>query len=154
MKELLSFLMRLHGKMAEKAKDFGNLNERDFMLLYQQRFCSSIQLYELMEKRLYQRFGQRLCEARETLDEMICSTRRASSMIENTNSCLRPFMNTKREVSEDFLILIKVFLNTKKAMRSRNQNWRGTSALDRLYGKQYPEFLDIVSTPMNYVCQI
>ena len=41
LKELLSFLMRLHRKTAEKAKDFDNLNEHDFMLLYQQRFCSS-----------------------------------------------------------------------------------------------------------------
>ena len=154
LKELLSFLLRLRGKMVEKAKEYGNVNEHDFMLLYQQRFCTSLPLYDLMEKRLYQRFGPRLCEARVTLDEMIRSTRRASSMIENTNSCLRPFMNTKREVSGDFLILIKVYLNTKKAMRSRNKNRRGTSALDRLYGRQYPEFLDIVSTPMNYVYQI
>ena len=148
--ELLSFLIRLERKMAEKANDYDDLNEHDFMLLYQQRFCPSMQQYELMEKRLYHRFGKRLPEAREDIDDMICSTRRASSMVENTNGRLSPFMDLKREIPEYFLNLIKVFLNTKKDIRSRKKKRRGTSALDRLTGKQWPEFLDIVSSPLNY----
>ena len=151
LQELLSFLLRIQNKMLEKAKDFPLVNEHDFMLLYQQRFCTSSKKWELMENRLWKRFGRRLPEAKEVLDILLRTTHRASSMIENLNGRLRCFIDLKREIPESFMILIKVFFNTKKQIRSRHGNWKGTSALDRLTGKQNPEFLDIVTAPMNYI---
>ena len=119
--------------------------------MYQQRRTISALAWEYMEVRLWRRFGNRLLEAREALEKMLLSTHRASSMIENLNGRLRCFMDLKREIPEQFLILVKVFFNTKKQMRSRHDEWKGTSALDRLTGKQTPEFLDIVCAPKNYV---
>ena len=149
--ELLSFLLRLEQKMAEKSKDFPRIDISDFRLMYQQRRTTSNQAWECMEVRLWRRFGNRLPEAREVLEKMLRSTHRASSMIENLNGRLRCFMNLKREIPEQFLILIKVYFNTKKQMRSRHEEWKGTSALERLTGKRTPEFLDIVCAPVNYI---
>lgn len=149
--ELLSFLLRLEQKMKEKAKDFPHIDVPDFRLLYQQRRTTSTLAWECMEIRLWRRFGNRLPEAKETLEKMLLSTHRASSMIENLNGRLRCFMDLKREIPEQFLVLIKLFFNTKKQMRSRHSEWKCTSALDRLTGKQTLEFLDIVCAPMNYI---
>ena len=149
--ELLTFLVRLEQKMTEKSKDFPHIGVSDFRLMYQQRRTISALAWEYMEVRLWRRFGNRLLEAREALEKMLLSTHRASSMIENLNGRLRCFMDLKREIPEQFLILIKVYFNTKKQMRSRHDEWKGTSALDRLTGKQTPEFLDIVCAPKNYV---
>ena len=137
--------------MEQKAREYPSANVHDFMLLYQQQYCAANKEWELMEKRLYRRFGKRLPEAREVLDELLSETRRASSMIENLNSRLRRFMDLKGEIPENFLILIKVFFNTKKQIRSVHDSRKGTSALDRLTGKVNLEFLDIVAAPQNYV---
>ena len=150
--EILSYLLRLETKMWQRAEEeFPHLNGHDFLLLYQQKFePSGTERYEWMEQRLYQRFGKRLPEARAALEEMLYTTRRASSTIENLNGRLRCFMNLKREIPARFFSLIKVFFNTKKQHRSRCPDRCETSAVERLCGKPYPEFLDLVSAPMDY----
>lgn len=150
--ELLAFLKRIQDRMNLKAAEFPHLNGHDFLLLCQQKYCChDDDMYNYMEQRLYRRFGSRLPEARDALEEIIRSTHRASSMIENLNGRLRCFMNLKREIPKDFMILIKVFVNTKKPFRSRHAGWEGTSAVERLTGKKYPEFLDIVCPPIDYL---
>ena len=148
---LLSFLHRLCRKMATEAPMF-HVSAHDFMLLYNQRACPyTSPEYEFMDQRLFTRFGKLLPDASEALDRMIASSHRASSMIENLNGRIRSFVDLKREIPEQFLILIKVFFNTKKPFRSRHSGWKNTSALERLTGKQYPEFLDLVVAPNDYM---
>ena len=72
-------------------------------------------------------------------------------MVENLNGRLRSFIDLKRKVPEQFLILIKVYMNTKKPPRLRHKEWKNTSAVERLTKKKYPEFLDIVCTPIDYI---
>ena len=150
---VLSFLQRLRKQMEEKSKLY-HVGLQDFELLYrQQHYPANSEENAQIEMRLYHKFGNRLAEARTDLKKMVNSARRASSMIENLNGRLRCFMDLKREIPKDFLILIKVFFNTKKAYRSRHEDWVGTSAIERLTGKQYPEFLDLVVGPMDYILQ-
>ena len=150
--ELLSFIQRLREKIQEKIVEFPHITPHDFELLYQQKFQQSgTQRCKWMDKRLSQRFGVQLSAARAVLDELIQSTHRASSMVENVNSRLRCFMDLKREIPEEFLILIKVFFNTKKPLRNRNTDWEGSSAVERLTRCKYPEFLDLVSAPLDYI---
>ena len=100
--------------------------------------------YEILEKKLFHLFREQLPEARESLLRIIKRTFRASSMIENVNGCIRDFIDLKREIPHNCFILLKVFFNTKKPIRSRHKSWVGRSALDRLNGKSNPDFLDIV----------
>ena len=148
---ILSFLHRLQTMMAQKATDF-HVSMQDFMLLYHQQFYpANSRENEQAEMRLYHKFGRNLAEARSVLQKMVKSARRASSMIENLNGRIRCFMDLKRDVPKQFLLLIKVFFNTKKALRPHNKDWEGTSALERLTGEKYPEFLDLLVAPMDYV---
>ena len=148
---LLGFLRRLEKKAREAALSFP-ADPRAFQLLYHQTAyrCTSEE-YRFMEKKLFSFFGQRIFEARDTLSSLLGSVFRASSLIENVNGRLRPFMDLKREVPEPLFILLKVFFNTKKDRRPRNRDWKGTSAIDRLTGQSCPEFLDLLFGQRNYV---
>ena len=147
---LLRFLRRLEEKTREAALSFP-AHPRAFQLLYNQTaYHYQSEEYRFMEKKLFSIFGQRIFEARDMLSSTLRSVFRASSLIENLNGRLRPFMDLKREVPEPLFILLKVFFNTKKDRRPRNRNWKGTSAIDRLTGQSCPEFLDLLLGQRNY----
>ena len=148
---ILSFLIRLQERMSQLAQRF-HVSADDFELLYHQNaYPPESTIYEQLELRLYKKLRNRLPEAREALSELIRTTYRASSLVENVNGRLRNFINLKRIVPDDFFSLIKPFLNSKKASRSRRKDWKGTSALDRLTGQSWPEFLDLICGPIDYV---
>ena len=126
--------------------------EDAFALLYRQRAWDwRGEEYSFIEKKLYHIFRQRLPEARETLKEMIRHTYRASSPDENVNGRLRVFMNARRGVPAWQLPLYQMFLNMKKAKRSRRAERIGTSALERLTGRSHPNFLDALLGAPNYI---
>lgn len=144
--KVLAYLVGLRRNLEESANDFG-VETGDFMLMYYQRSRTpQTPECQFIEERLYHRFGDRLIEARERLDEVLKHTHRASSMIENVNGCIRDFIDLKRVIPNGFSILIKLFFNTKKSTRSRKEGWAGTSALNRLTGERTPEFLDILAS--------
>ena len=149
--DLLAFLPRLQRDMKATASLF--LTREDaFSLLYRQRAWDyRSEEYRFMDKKLYHIFGERLPEARETLKAMIRHTYRASSPDENVNGRLRVFMNAGRGVPSWQLPLYKMFLNMKKAKRSRRAERIGTSALERLTGQSHPNFLDALLGPPNYI---
>ena len=148
---ILKFLCRLRDNLQEAAV-FNNYDPHDLMLLYHQRTYSAYSAeYAAIEKRLFQKMGNRILDARELLSDIIHMTYRASSMIENVNGRVRCYMNMKREIPEDFLILLKLYFNTRKAVRPANRHWVHTSALDRLTGCDNPSFLDMLFGSPDYL---
>ena len=149
--DLLAFLPRLQRDMKATASLF-HMREDAFSLLYRQRAWDwRGEEYAFMEKNLYHIFRQRLPQAREALGGMIRHTYRASSPDENVNGRLRVFMNARRGVPAWQLPLYQMFLNMKKAKRSRRPERIGTSALERLSGRSHPEFLDALLGAPNYI---
>ena len=148
--DLLAFLPRLQRHMRDMARQF-HAEESAFALLYAQKAWDyHSEEYRFMEKKLYHIFGERLPEARETLTDMIRHTYRASSPDENVNGRLRVFMNARRGVPSWQLPLYQMFLNMKKAKRSRRPERIGTSALERLTGRSHPNFLDALLGSPTY----
>lgn len=149
--DVLKFLRRFRINIHETAVSL-NIDEHDLMLLYNQTaypICSKE--YAAIDKRLFKRLGKRILDAREALPNIIHMTYRASSMVENVNSRVRCYMNLKREVPENFIPLLNLYLNTRKAKRPSNKSWTGTSALDRLTGHDNPEFLDLLFGEPDYL---
>ena len=148
---LLKFLCRLQENL-RKAAVSNHFDAHDLMLLYHQRMYSVHSTeYAAIEKRLLHKMGKRIPEARELLPRIIHMTYRASSIVENVNGRIRCYMNMKREIPEDFLILLKLYFNTRKAVRPTNKHWTHTSALDRLTGCNNPSFLDMLFGPPDYL---
>ena len=149
--DLLAFLHRLRRELKATASVF-HVPENAFSLLYRQKAWDwRSEEYAFMEKKLYHIFRQRLPQARETLKGMIRHTYRASSPDENVNGRLRVFMNTRRGIPAWQFPLYQMFLNMKKAKRSRRAERIGTSALERLTGRSHPNFLDALLGPANYI---
>ena len=145
--DILQFQVRLEKALYEETQAY-HVDSNAFILLYNQMsYPAGSAKYEILEKKLFHLFREQLPEARESLRRIIKQTYRASSMIENVNECIRDFIDLKREIPDKFFVLLKVFFNTKKSIRSRHNSWIGRSALDRLTGKTNPDFLDIVVGP-------
>ncbi len=78
------------------------------------------------------------------VQEILDGVKRASSLAENLNGRLRPYMNLKRMVPEKFLTLLKVYFNTKRYRRSRKADQVGKSPLELLTGQKHEDFYGIV----------
>ena len=127
------------------------MKRHTFQLMYRQRtYATNSKEFALIEKRLRHLFRNRLEEAKTALNDIQKKCFRASSMVENLNSRIRPFMDEKRRVFHEDFSMIRFFLNTMKPFRSRKNERKGKSALDRLTGRVCPDFLDIVSEELNY----
>ena len=149
--DILRFLRRLQDNLKDAAAQ-KDIAVHDLMLLYNQRACSAYsEKNAAIEKRIFHRLGTRMLEARDILHHTIQITFRASSMIENVNGRLRCYMNRKRDLSGDFLDLLKLYFNTRKSRRPANKSWTGTSALDRMTGCDNPSFLDMLYDPPDYI---
>ena len=152
--DTLKFLRRFQENLRDASIGLG-IDEHDMMLLYNQStYPAYSKEYAAIEKRLYQRLGSRLIDARAALPDIIRRTYRASSMVENVNSRIRCYMNLKREIPERFMPLLCLYLNTRKAIRPKNKNWVGTSALDRLTGHENPAFLDLLFGEPDYLIHV
>ena len=152
--DTLKFLRRFQENLRDASIGLG-IDEHDMMLLYNQSaYPPYSKEYAAIEKRLYKRLGSRLIDARAALPDIIRTTYRASSMIENVNSRIRCYINLKREIPERFMPLLCLYLNTRKAIRPKNKNWVGTSALDRLTGHENPAFLDLLFGEPDYLIHV
>ena len=147
---LLQFLRKLQEEM-ELAASFFHVESHAFQLMYrQQTFPSNTKEFTWIDKHIRHIFRDRLSEARAALADIQQECFRASSMVENLNSRIRSFVEEKRRVFPEDFSMIRFFLNTMKPFRSRKYERKGKSALERLLGRECPDFLDIVADEMNY----
>lgn len=141
----LKFIGRLFDGFSRAAKDMG-LSEEAFRLLYRRSAVpkDSDAYLELTRQALDMTGPERFSATEKTYEKIIGSTRRASSLVENVNSRLRPYMNIKKHVSSKFYSLIQLYLNTKKYRRSRIASRVGRSPVEILTGEHWPEFIELL----------
>jgi len=100
-------------------------------------------LYWAKDSALWDRLGHDnyplVCEA---VDQVLDSTVRASSMIENLNSRLRCYFFLRRQVGPEYLELLRFFLNHRRYPRSRKDERTGRSPAEILQGKTLPHWLE------------
>ena len=122
------------------------LSEEAFRLLYRRSAVpkDSDAYLELTRQALDMTGPERFSATEKTYEKIIGSTRRASSLVENVNSRLRPYMNIKKHVSSKFYSLIQLYLNTKKYRRSRIASRVGRSPVEILTGEHWPEFIELL----------
>jgi hypothetical protein len=72
------------------------------------------------------------------------STERTSSMVENLNGRIRPYLFLRREIGHGYLELLRFFLNHKPFDRSSNPKRQGKSPAELLSGKPHPHWLELL----------
>ena len=77
------------------------------------------------------------------IQHLVAHTIRASSLVENTNHKVRPYIQMKKILTPAFCCLLQLFLNTKIYRRSIKGR-AGKSPMELLTGKQSPPFLELI----------
>ena len=98
----------------------------------------------ILWKALWKKAGRMMHDVAACVQNVIDHTVRASSLVENLNGRIRPFMNAKRRIHRSFFPLLQLFLNTKHYRRSRKDERCGKSPLELLTGQPHPPFLTML----------
>lgn len=93
---------------------------------------------------LYQRLGSKFYQAKEAVDQLLNSTVRASSVVENLNSRLRNYFSLRRHLGKDYLEILRFFLNHRRFIRSNREERIGKSPTELLSGKNHPHWLEML----------
>jgi hypothetical protein len=96
------------------------------------------------EALLRQQLRGRFYEVSEAVASLAASTVRASSVVENFNSRLRPYFFLRRHLGPDYLHLLQFFLNHRRFLRSEHPDRVGKSPAQLLTGQAHPHWLDLL----------
>jgi len=116
-----------------------------FKLMWKQLIYNSYSKeYGDIEVQLYTIAKKDYHSARNLFTELIRNTIRASSIVENINSLLRPYLTLKKTPNQNFLDLLQLYFNTRKFKRSRIKDKIGKSPLEMYTNKEHPSFFEIL----------
>jgi len=76
--------------------------------------------------------------------QVLSETPRASSMVENLNSRLRSYFFLRRHIGNDYLDLLRFFLNHRRFIRSERAERVGKSPAELLTGEQHQHWLELL----------
>ena len=142
---LLAFANLLDGKLAEIAARFSaplSLVREVCELQNLDRTCAAYwmrwtQLRHGLHRTDYHRIETAVLEA-------MADTPRASSIVENINSRLRTYFFLRRHIGNDYLELLRFFLNHHRFLRSEAPERRGKSPAETLTGKPHAHWLELL----------
>ena len=78
--------------------------------------------------------GQKYDEIEDAVLLILERTHRCSSMVENLNSRVRPYLDERKSVSQKTLGLIQSYLNHKPCMRSKDKRLVNKTAAEAITG--------------------
>jgi hypothetical protein len=142
--ELLLFAAQLDCDFAELAREFAVPAD-----LIRQLFA--VQTLELHHPRRWRRdaslrriLGARHYPLSQALDEVRRHTVRASSLVENLNSRLRSYFFLRRHLGNDYLSLLRFFLNHRRYLRSEHPERVNKSPAELLNDQSHPHWLELL----------
>jgi len=102
-------------------------------------------LYWQKRATLQRKLGGAFGGVEKAVQQLLAGTHRCSSVVENLNSRLRSYFFLRRRVgSEDFLELLRFFLNHHVLRRSRRAERQGQSPAQVLSGQTHPHWLEML----------
>jgi hypothetical protein len=78
------------------------------------------------------------------VEELSAGVVRASSLAENLNSRLRNYFFLRRNLGEDYLVLLQFFLNHRRYLRSEHPHRVGKSPTELLTGERHRHWLELL----------
>lgn len=100
--------------------------------------------YWQREAQLRQRLRHNFHRVQTAVREVLAETPRASSIVENLNSRLRNYFFLRRHIGNEYLDLLRFFLNHRRFVRSDRPERVGKSPAELLTGKTHPHWLEIL----------
>lgn len=115
---------------------------RDVCLLHRKHKTSNA--YWERWNQLHSQLSGKFYEVMKAVGKALRETPRASSMVENLNSRLRNYFFLRRSLGDDYLSLLKFFLNHRCFMRSMKPERVGKSPKQLLTGEAHPHWLELL----------
>ena len=141
---LLAFAKELDIELETLAEEFQLSVELLRELLHVQTLETCDQRRWHRETLLRQQLRARFYEISEAVASLAASTVRASSVIENFNSRLRPYFFLRRHLGPEYLHLLQFFMNHRRFQRSEHPERVGKSPVELLTGQGHAHWLDLL----------
>lgn len=93
---------------------------------------------------LHHQLGHRLHDLETAVQQVKAQTPRASSIVENLNSRLRNYFFLSRHIGDDYLHLLRFFLNHRRFLRSDRPERVGQSPAQLLTGQPHRHWLEML----------
>ena len=142
--ELLAFAAQLDGDLTALAQEFqvrlDIVRELLDLQALDQRHPRRWQKQAALRQKLRDRFYPLSAAVQEVADQAV----RASSVIENLNSRLRPYFFLRRQLGPAYLVLLQFFLNHRRLLRSEHPERVGKSPAELLTGETHPHWLEML----------
>jgi transposase-like protein/23S rRNA maturation mini-RNase III len=93
--------------------------------------------------------GKQYEEIEDAVLSILEKTHRCSSMVENLNSRVRPYLDERKCVSQKILGLVQFYLNHKPFMRSTHERLVNKTPAEAMTGKPHQPWLEMLGFPSN-----
>jgi hypothetical protein len=121
------------------------INPEVFKIMWRQYILDKYsEEYNLMEIQILNMVKNNYLKARKIFDNLIKNTIRASSIVENINSLLRPYLDIKKSPNQSFLDLLQLYFNTRKFKRSNIDSKKGYSPFELYTNTKQSDFFEIL----------
>lgn len=141
---LLNVSIELNKKFETLASQYSVSIETIWAICYSARYDIGSVKYHETSCELESLLGLHYEEIENAVLHILETTHRCSSMIENFNSRLRPYLDERKFISQKSLNLIQFYLNHKPFMRSKHETLVGKTSAEALTGKAHKPWLEML----------
>lgn len=141
---LLGFVGVLDARLIEVAGRFGVKPYVVHRLCELQGWDKSQAAYWQHRARLQHRLGELYHRLEAAVIEALKDVPRASSLVENLNGRLRNYFFLRHHIGNDYLDLLRFYLNHHRYIRSERAERIGKSPAELLTGRSHPHWLELL----------
>jgi hypothetical protein len=144
---LLDVANTLNERFAQLALKYEQPIETIWAICYVARYDFDSRKYNDKSSALESLVGDQYDAIEDNVLSILDSTHRCSSMIENFNSRLRPYLDERKMMTQKILSLIQFYLNHKPFMRSMHERLENKSPAEAMTGKPHRPWLEMLGFP-------
>lgn len=113
-------------------------------ICYNTRFDGQAANYHIRSSILEEKIGTKYDEVEDKVLAAMAATPRCSSMAENFNSRLKPYLDERKPVPQALLSLLQFVLNHRPFQRSYHEHLRNKTPAKIMTGKPHPHWLEML----------
>ena len=126
-------------------KEYGVSLHDIWSIAYTARFDIQAPTYHVHSEKLESRIGlPQYDQIEDDVLTVLASTHRCSSMVENFNSRLKPYLDARKTITGKILGLYQFILNHRPFQRSHHPRLVGKTPAEALTGKSHPHWLELL----------
>jgi len=141
---LLEVTNELNALFLNLAQHYHVSIETIWAVCYTARYGIDSCKYNEQSSALESLIGEQYDEIEDAVLLILETTHRCSSMVENLNSRVRPYLDERKEISQKLLGLIQFYLNHKPFMRSKHERLVNKTPAQAMTGKPHKPWLEML----------